>query len=255
VDGDFILVDKFRYGLRLPLTNTQSAVNRGEPQRGDVIVLRFHVGATDQNLIKRLVGLPGDHSGRSRQIASRSMGHPVRSSPAGADMRTGAYRVPRVAELQRERVRPRPITRSCWHRKAWAVDFRNAVVADRALFLHGATQPQTTVEDTAASPRLDSCRRTISVGGAPSASGLNWRVPRLASPGAHLDAQSGSLHTRARVTARTLMATHFPATGALSPPAPSGLRPPCDSLPGSLQILTGPVYGGDPAEGPHESLS
>ncbi|MDB6157627.1 MAG: signal peptidase [Gammaproteobacteria bacterium] len=59
VDGDFILVDKFRYGLRLPLTNTK-VLSTWEPQRGDVVVFRSTSGPPI-NLIKRLVGLPGDH--------------------------------------------------------------------------------------------------------------------------------------------------------------------------------------------------
>jgi signal peptidase I len=59
VDGDFILVNKFRYGLRLPLTNTK-VLSTWEPQRGDVIVFRSTSGPPI-NLIKRLVGLPGDH--------------------------------------------------------------------------------------------------------------------------------------------------------------------------------------------------
>jgi signal peptidase I len=59
VDGDFIFVNKFSYGLRLPLLNTKIA-ELGEPKRGDVIVFRL---PTDPSVhfIKRLVGLPGDH--------------------------------------------------------------------------------------------------------------------------------------------------------------------------------------------------
>ena len=57
-DGDFILVNKFTYGLRLPVTNTLF-FPLGEPQRGDVIVFRF---PADPSIayIKRVVGLPGD---------------------------------------------------------------------------------------------------------------------------------------------------------------------------------------------------
>src|SRR5258708_6734214 len=40
VDGDFIFVDKFSYGLRLPVTNTK-VVPIGAPRRGDVIVFRL----------------------------------------------------------------------------------------------------------------------------------------------------------------------------------------------------------------------
>jgi signal peptidase I len=58
VDGDFIVVNKFAYGLRLPLLNTKVA-QIGEPQRGDVVVFRSP-GDPSTNLIKRLVGLPGD---------------------------------------------------------------------------------------------------------------------------------------------------------------------------------------------------
>jgi signal peptidase I len=59
VAGDFIFVNKFAYGLRLPVTNTK-IVGIGEPQRGDVIVFRL---PSDPSIhfIKRLVGLPGDH--------------------------------------------------------------------------------------------------------------------------------------------------------------------------------------------------
>jgi signal peptidase I len=59
VDGDFILVDKFTYGLRLPLTNTK-VLSIGKPHRGDVVVFRAPADPS-MNLIKRLVGLPGDH--------------------------------------------------------------------------------------------------------------------------------------------------------------------------------------------------
>jgi signal peptidase I len=57
--GDFILVNKFAYGLRLPVTNTRFVPNE-EPQRGDVVVFRFPPDPAI-NYIKRLVGLPGDH--------------------------------------------------------------------------------------------------------------------------------------------------------------------------------------------------
>jgi len=59
--GDFILVNKFTYGLRLPINN-HKVVGIGEPQRGDVVVFRppHH---PDQDWIKRVVGLPGDRVG------------------------------------------------------------------------------------------------------------------------------------------------------------------------------------------------
>lgn len=59
LDGDFIFVNKYTYGLRLPVTNTE-VVDMGEPQRGDVVVFRLPADPAT-NYIKRLVGLPGDH--------------------------------------------------------------------------------------------------------------------------------------------------------------------------------------------------
>jgi signal peptidase I len=59
LDGDFIIVNKYAYGLRLPVLNTK-VVNVGEPQRGDVVVFRWPRDPST-NFIKRLVGLPGDH--------------------------------------------------------------------------------------------------------------------------------------------------------------------------------------------------
>jgi signal peptidase I len=58
LDGDFIFVNKFTYGLRLPVLNTEF-VALGEPQRGDVVVFRLPSDPST-NYIKRLVGLPGD---------------------------------------------------------------------------------------------------------------------------------------------------------------------------------------------------
>lgn len=56
--GDFILVNKFTYGIRLPIIDKKIiAIN--EPQRGDVMVFRFPKDPS-QNYIKRIVGIPGD---------------------------------------------------------------------------------------------------------------------------------------------------------------------------------------------------
>jgi len=56
--GDFILVNKFTYGLRLPVANTK-VLDLGEPERGDVMVFRFPEDPS-VDFIKRVVGLPGD---------------------------------------------------------------------------------------------------------------------------------------------------------------------------------------------------
>lgn len=57
--GDFILVNKFAYGLRLPVLNSK-ILGIGSPSRGDVAVFRFP-GKPSEDYIKRIVGLPGDH--------------------------------------------------------------------------------------------------------------------------------------------------------------------------------------------------
>jgi signal peptidase I len=56
--GDFIFVNKFAYGLRLPVINTR-IVEIGTPERGDVIVFRLPSDPS-VNYVKRVVGLPGD---------------------------------------------------------------------------------------------------------------------------------------------------------------------------------------------------
>ena len=79
--GDFILVNKFSYGLRLPINN-RKVLDLGDPARGDVVVFRFpgfrcqtpegevfsgdrsctdpHAPVEQQDWIKRVIGLPGD---------------------------------------------------------------------------------------------------------------------------------------------------------------------------------------------------
>lgn len=56
--GDFVLVSKFSYGLRLPVTHTR-ILDTGEPERGDVAVFRYPRDPSE-DYIKRIVGLPGD---------------------------------------------------------------------------------------------------------------------------------------------------------------------------------------------------
>ena len=56
--GDLILVNKFEYGIRLPVINKE-VVALSKPQRGDVMVFRYPLNPT-QDYIKRVVGLPGD---------------------------------------------------------------------------------------------------------------------------------------------------------------------------------------------------
>ena len=56
--GDLILVNKFHYGVRLPVLNTKVIANH-EPQRGDVMVFRYPPQPS-LDYIKRVIGVPGD---------------------------------------------------------------------------------------------------------------------------------------------------------------------------------------------------
>jgi signal peptidase I len=78
--GDFILVNKYTYGLRVPVINN-TFFEIGHPQRGEVMVFRF---PKDPSLdyIKRIVGLPGDRiEYRNKQIFVN--GQPVKQKEDG----------------------------------------------------------------------------------------------------------------------------------------------------------------------------
>lgn len=57
--GDFILVNKYTYGIRLPVINTK-ILDIDTPERGDIVVFRYPENPSIP-YIKRVVGLPGDH--------------------------------------------------------------------------------------------------------------------------------------------------------------------------------------------------
>ena len=65
--GDLILVNKFHYGIRLPVIN-KKIIDNHDPQRGDVMVFRYPKD-TSVDYIKRVVGVPGDEvSFRNQQL-------------------------------------------------------------------------------------------------------------------------------------------------------------------------------------------
>jgi signal peptidase I len=75
--GDFILVNKYTYGIRLPVAN-RKLIPLGSPERGDVMVFRF---PDDPSLdyIKRVVGVPGDRvEYRNKRLAINGTPVPVR---------------------------------------------------------------------------------------------------------------------------------------------------------------------------------
>jgi len=56
--GDLILVNKFTYGVRLPILN-RKIIDVNDPQRGDVMVFKYPKDMS-QDYIKRVIGVPGD---------------------------------------------------------------------------------------------------------------------------------------------------------------------------------------------------
>jgi signal peptidase I len=78
--GDLILVNKFHYGVRLPVIN-QKIVDNHNPQRGDVMVFRYPKD-TSVDYIKRVVGVPGDEvSFRNQRLYINGQAVPLEPTP------------------------------------------------------------------------------------------------------------------------------------------------------------------------------
>jgi signal peptidase I len=78
--GDFILVNKYTYGIRLPVLNTK-ILEVGKPGRGDVVVFRYPRDLS-VDYIKRVVGVPGDRINYYNKVLTIN-GKPVPQVPAG----------------------------------------------------------------------------------------------------------------------------------------------------------------------------
>lgn len=76
--GDFILVNKFTYGIRMPVTKTK-LIELGEPERGDIVVFRWPQNPR-LDYIKRVVGVPGD------RIAYRNKTLLINGEPAAVEV-------------------------------------------------------------------------------------------------------------------------------------------------------------------------
>jgi signal peptidase I len=94
--GDLILVNKFHYGIRLPVINTKIIANN-EPKTGDVMVFRFPVDPR-VDYIKRVVGVPGDEVAYLNQKLTIN-GKPVETKADGDFYEEDTMRyVPRFTE-------------------------------------------------------------------------------------------------------------------------------------------------------------
>ncbi len=79
--GDLILVNKFHYGVRLPVVN-KKVIDNHDPERGDVMVFRFPKDPST-DYIKRVVGVPGDEVVfRNQQLFLNGQPVPTESMPA-----------------------------------------------------------------------------------------------------------------------------------------------------------------------------
>ena len=100
--GDFILVNKYTYGIRLPVLN-RKVMEVGEVKRGDVVVFRYPVDPS-VDYIKRVVGLPGDkvtYAGKALMINGQQV--PVQASGFYTDGELNYLRLPTFSEKLGER--------------------------------------------------------------------------------------------------------------------------------------------------------
>ncbi len=77
--GDFIVVNKYDYGVRLPLIN-KKVIDVGEPEHGDVAVFRYPKNPR-MHYIKRVIGLPGDTVSYQNGVLSVN-GKPLEKKPS-----------------------------------------------------------------------------------------------------------------------------------------------------------------------------
>jgi len=95
--GDFILVNKYTYGIRIPVLN-RKVVEMGDVKRGDVVVFRFPADSS-VDYIKRVVGIPGDRvSYRGKRLAINGEPVPVQAAGYYTDAELNYVRLPVFTE-------------------------------------------------------------------------------------------------------------------------------------------------------------
>ncbi len=111
--GDFILVNKFSYGVRLPVTRSV-ILETGSPERGDVAVFKYPRNPAE-DYIKRVVGIPGDLiEFRDRTLYVN--GEPQRLEEVGTYEGVGSGRMMTDATVFREHLGDTPHQILMWER-------------------------------------------------------------------------------------------------------------------------------------------
>jgi signal peptidase I len=95
--GDFILVNKYTYGIRIPVLN-RKLIEVGDVKRGDVVVFRYPLD-TSVDYIKRVVGIPGDQvSYKGKLLSINGQQVPVQAAGYYTDGELNYLRLPMFAE-------------------------------------------------------------------------------------------------------------------------------------------------------------
>ena len=109
--GDFILVNKYTYGIRLPVLNVK-VVDLNSPKRGDVMVFRYPADPS-LDYIKRVVGLPGDRiEYRDKQLCDQRRAGAAAAAAATTSRASGCSSFRATS-----RASTTPGTRSSWRRR------------------------------------------------------------------------------------------------------------------------------------------
>ena len=127
--GDFILVNKFDYGLRLPVIG-YTVLKVGEPERGDVMVFKFPQD-NRINFIKRVVGVQGDSISYKDKVLYVNGQVQTLSS----EMSDGASLVPPLTEEASEKLGQRE--HRIWRRITAGRDFGPITVPSGQYFVMG----------------------------------------------------------------------------------------------------------------------
>jgi signal peptidase I len=127
--GDFILVNKFNYGLRLPVLGT-TVVELGQPKRGDVMVFKYP-DDNRINFIKRVVGVPGDTvEYRDKVVYVNGDAQTLTVLPVDANIG-----MPPLTEEAAEQLGERE--HLIWRRQTQGRDFGPILIPDRQYFVMG----------------------------------------------------------------------------------------------------------------------